>query len=185
MKIERRIVTALTNLGRSFVLLLALVFTFTVLPACHSSNESEKTEFVTTPADKKLLEEGKASLREAKTIQTELMDKYQLFIASEPKIVGKQVIHTFDFATNYDFSHLTKEKRNHIRSQLERYVSLVTRVLELDEKLDVTEGLHDEVLTAKESAEAFQRAIDQFEKVHGINYSSNSKQTTPTHFIDI
>lgn len=174
MSLRRKIVTVLTAFG-----------ILTGLTACEANKpDSEKTEFIANASNQELRSESLSKMREAKSIQTELMAKYKLFIASEPKLYNNEPIHTSDFGKNYDFSALTVAERLDVRRLLDRYLTLVDRILAIDATINITGELHDQVMTSQESATAFKAKLDQFEQVYGKNYKPGAS-TTPARTIDI
>ena len=133
---------------------------------------SEKAHHdVSADSQQALVAEGNAKILESRSVQTELNSKYHVFIASEPKIVNNKVIHTKDFATAYNWRVLTKEQRRDVQGKLAHYLVLINRVLEIDAQKNITIDQRDQVLESRDSAQAFQKAIESFEQVYGENFN--------------
>ncbi|MGZ3723747.1 MAG: hypothetical protein ACXVA9_12480 [Bdellovibrionales bacterium] len=184
------------KLGRFFVTSVVLLGMALVV-ACdgHSAREKDgqdqhdknqekakakaASDAATTQEKTALVQEGNAKIIQAMSMQRELMNKFSLFIASEPKIYRNQILHTRDFAEKFNWRPLHKAERREIEGKLALYLQLLNRVLEIDSKNLISIDNREQILTSRDSAALFQKGLEDFERVYGQNYEPKEDAETP------
>ena len=170
------------KLGRFFVTAVVLLAMADVV-ACNGHSTSgdggSSAQPKSNPENAVLVQEGNAKIIAATSLQRELMNKFSLFIASEPKIYRNQVLHTRDFAEKFNWRGLHKTERREIEGKLALYLQLVNRVLEIDSKSLITIDNREQILTSRDSAALFQKGLEDFERVYGQNYEPKEDVQNP------
>ena len=163
MKSERFFVTAVIILGMA------------TITACNINRGREHAAQAEQDRNVALAAEGNAKIKATKDLENELATKYKLVIPTDS--VG---------CTKADFKwrSVSKEARHEIEGKLAQYLQLVNRIFEIDSKHLIAIDNRDLLVNARNSAEALQKGLENFEQVNGTNYepkidSQLSQHSTP------
>ena len=105
-----------------------------------------------------LAQTGNEKLQESQSVRVELQAQYGIDVESVKN------------AHQFNWKVLTKDQRRDIQAKLATFLSLVNQVLVIDAQKNITIDHRGLLLQARDSAEAFQKAIETFEQVYGENY---------------
>jgi hypothetical protein len=161
----------------TYVVILAIAVTVAALaPASGRAVSGSSPE-----ADRKaaLVQEGNSKIQESISLETELKGKFDIAIQTEKKGSKHHGLHGDNFSQKYAWARLSKADRRDVQAKLARFLQLVNRILEIDAQKNIMVENRDQIVNSRESAEAFQRSLENFERENGANFKRGGSAVKP------
>jgi hypothetical protein len=151
--------------GRFFVTSV-IIFGMATVIACNGNTarqEQARRDKATQELNHRrdLVTEGNAKIKASEDIKADLANKYKLVISDDPKDLSNVAKFNWQIA---------KADRREIDGKLAQYLQLINRILEIDSMKNITIDNRDKITSSRNSAEAYQKSLEAFEKTFGQNF---------------
>lgn len=121
------------------------------------------------------VQQGGNTMGKAMQIGAELVLRYQMQIQNhEGRDHSGQKVNSETRAQDYNWRRFSLVERNEVKGKLNQYVSLVSEILALDAQKGIYLTMKESVIGWRDSAMAYQRSLEHFEKTFGENYDPKS-----------
>jgi hypothetical protein len=146
--------------SRRFIVTAVILLGISALAACKASHEHPD-----------VAKQGQQQLNEAATIEQDLATRYSIHLQSLRDANGKVTATSKELARDFNWSRLSKEERQEIKSKLSRYIDLLDGVLKLDGSRKGVYVTFKEVVVRKRAVAAmFRQSAEHFEKMVGADF---------------
>lgn len=156
--------------GRFFVTVVVILGIAGAV-ACDGNRGRRRAAQAETDRKEALVQEGNAKIKEANDLREELKQaKFSVAIGNESKSLRNRDTKTFETPEKYSWRRLSLVERREVQGKLAQLLQLINRILEINTKKNITVENRDQIVIARESAEAFQRSLENFEREVGVNF---------------
>lgn len=131
-----------------------------------------------TNVQAELVKEGSEKLREADAVEAQLRRFQILFSPSKEEMAGKSG-NSEDMAQSYDWTRLTRVERHLVREKLAKYMTLASRVQEIDTQRGLYIENKDVFLLKVSVALSYQKSLENFERTFGVNFEPKNPKQQP------
>ncbi len=156
--------------GRFFVTSV-LIFMSVLICACKARHENHSS-----------VQEGAETMKRAMLLGNELDARFQLAVqVSAEKSQDRQLMPERAHVHAYNWKRLSLAERREVKGKLNEYISLLSTVLQVDARKGVYLTNKDLVISWRDGALAYQRALENFEKIHGESFEPKRSQGRLAH----
>jgi hypothetical protein len=150
--------------GRFFVTLSIVFGILAFTTACPNRAREQAGQKAEDQRQAKIhmIQEGNDKIKEYTEVEAELAASYKLNVA---KTHGEVANSKFDFMT------VNKVQRQEIAGKIARLLQILNRLIEIDSTKNITIDNRENMYAARDSAEAYQKAIEAFEAKNGENFN--------------
>jgi len=146
--------------GRFFVTVFSLLGIVALTAGCPNrarENAGQQAQ------DKRnaLITEGNEKVKEYTDLEAELATTYKLNVAKTHREVAN---------SKFDFMSVSKAQRHEITGKVARLLQILNRLIEIDAQKNITIDNRESLYASRDSAEAYQKAIESFEAKNGENF---------------
>jgi len=167
------------NFARFFVTAV-VVLNSLISIGCGDKKKRSKADPVQISA---LRNEGKAKWDETETLGTELKTAYQIMILDQPhRTPGGAMVNSKLMGQKYNWHRLTLAERTLAKEKLQKYVTAISRILEIDAKKGVYVTKMATIRSRYDGALAFQNSLFNFERLLGEQYETKTPGQPPVYF---
>ena len=144
------------------------------------SQKKEKTTDANTVQT--LVVEGNQKSAESVAIAQELRAKYAIHLEAFVRTEKTKVaVPGSQLAKDLNWLSLTRADRQIVKEKLAAYVTLVSRLIEIDAKKGVTVDEIKEIRGKRETALQLQRSLEFFEAIYGEQYEPKNPEFQPRY----
>lgn len=130
--------------------------------------------------------EGKAKWDESELLGKELAQSFRIMILDEPMRTKNgrrtELISSRVMGQKYNWGRLTLPERQAAKEKIAQYITVVSRIIEIDAKRGIYVTHMDKVRSRYEGALAFQESLNLFEKVAGEQFDPKQPGQLPIYF---
>lgn len=143
--------------ARFFVTAVLIFGTLSTVVAC-KGGRNRKQEMV---------KQGDAKITEMSAVESDL-EKQSIYFT--PRAMNGRLMSPVEMAKTQNWRRFSKAERGSIKASLAHYLKLSNEVLEIDAQPGVYVDRKDQFNALKNSAEKFQKSLEDFETTFGENF---------------